>query len=481
MRQARFRDREVAPTVLLVDDEPTVRTAIARILRADGCTVVEAPDGEAAAELIAARPFDLVLSDIDMPRLGGVALLKRLRERLIATPVVLMTGAPTIDSAVKAVELGAFKYLMKPVEPEALLDAVEQATRSPGRGVDSSQQLPPSGARYPASPARLAPDGMLAERYRLVRLLGEGGMGQVWEAVQLSTGRAVAVKLLHSSINGTARSEMRQRMLREARVASAVEHPNVVDVFDMFELGDGTPVLVMALLRGHTLGQLLANGKVLSLADAADLLLPVVSAVGTAHANGVVHRDLKPDNIFLAEEGGRTTVKVLDFGIAKLVSNDAQAGAGLTAAGTVVGTPGYMAPEQAMGERDVDHRADVWSLGAILYEVLSGVRPVQAASVGQTIRKLFTEAIVPLAERAPDLSPAVARLVDRMLARERDRRPGDLREVGAELARHARVGAQQFGPPAPGRPGSVSDPNPSDGALALARTEVGDVVAKGSG
>jgi eukaryotic-like serine/threonine-protein kinase len=475
MPETSSHDDEVTLSVLLVDDEPAVRRAIARLLRAKGHTVVECESGEAAVELVGTRPFDVVLSDIDMPGLSGIELLGLLRQRQIPIPVVLMTGAPTIDTAVKAVEHGAFKYLMKPVDPDALLETVDRAARSPGRSADSSQQI--RGAEPSRSMrALLAPGAVLADRYRLVRLLGEGGMGQVWEAVQLSTARSVAVKLLHASLNSRARSEMTKRMLREARAASSVEHPNVVDVFDVFELGDGTPVLVMALLRGRTLGHRLAQGaqgRGLSLADAAQLLLPVASAVGTAHANGVVHRDLKPDNIFLAEEGGRTTVKVLDFGIAKLVSNEHEGGT-LTAAGTPIGTPGYMAPEQAMGERDVDHRADVWSLGAILYEALSGIRPVQADSVGQTIRKLFMDVIVPLVEHAPDLPLTVTKLVDRMLARERDLRPGDLREVASELARYTDVAVPAFGPPAPGKTARVQGGPAANDALAHARTEVGE-------
>jgi hypothetical protein len=172
-----------------------------------------------------------------------------------------MTGAPTLATAVKAVELGAFKYLLKPVEGEELLDTVDRAVSSRGLAVSPSSRMRGGDPRGPATSEGIAPGSLLGERYRLVRLLGEGGMGQVWEALQISTDRAVAVKLLLSSLNTNVRTEMRKRLLREARVASSVEHPNVVDVFDMFELGDGTPVLVMALLCGETLARLLADAE----------------------------------------------------------------------------------------------------------------------------------------------------------------------------------------------------------------------------
>jgi CheY-like chemotaxis protein len=472
MPDERFRDHDVAPTILLVDDEPALLRVTARRLREAGCTVVECDNGASAAELIETRHFDLVLSDIDMPGLTGIELLKLLRERKSDIPVVLMTGAPTLDTAMKAVDLAAFKYLTKPIDGAELLDTVDRAVKSRGLGARSAPRHQGGEARPTMPSMRAAPNIVLAERYRLSRLLGEGGMGQVWEAVQISTARSVAVKLLPSISNTNTRTEMRKRLLREARAASSVEHPNVVDVFDMFELDDGTPVMVMALLRGETLGRRLADAKILSLADAADLLLPVVSAVGTAHAKGVIHRDLKPENIFLADEGGRTTVKVLDFGIAKLVSNEGPEG-GLTVAGTPIGTPGYMAPEQALGELDVDHRADVWSIGSILYEALCGSRPLQADTIGKMMRQLFTEKIVPLGERAPSLPARVANLVDAMLARERTQRPADLREVYTELARYARVDAPSFGPPATAKAVPEGADAPSSGAFAFASTEIG--------
>jgi serine/threonine protein kinase len=256
-------------------------------------------------------------------------------------------------------------------------------------------------------------------------------------------------------------------------VASTLGHPNVVDVWDLFELQDGTPVLVMELMRGRTLRQHFKATGAIGLTAAADLLVPVVSAVGTAHARGVVHRDLKPENIFLAEEGDRLVVKVLDFGIAKLVSSDLDDGAALTVTGATLGTPGYMAPEQAFGQSDVDCRADVWSLGAILYEALAGVRPIEASNVGQVLKVLLVEGIVPLVRRRPELPPGVGSLVDRMLTRERDERPDDLRGVFAELSRHARIGAPAFASPSSEAPAASGVLPAADDMLGHARTEQG--------
>jgi serine/threonine protein kinase len=248
----------------------------------------------------------------------------------------------------------------------------------------------------------------------------------------------VALKRLHGSPEAAANGTARARFLQEARAACAVEHPNVVQVLDFIELVDQPSILVMELLEGEPLASLLARGPALSARRAARLLLPVVSAVAAAHDRGIVHRDLKPANIFLhRREGGGRVVKVLDFGIAKWTSG-AMAGAGPhTRTGSTVGTPCYMAPEQATGERGVDRRADVWSLGVILYECLSGVRPIPGTNAARVVMQLMTRGIVPVEQLAPEVPPEISALVGRMLSVDPARRPQDLAEVAAVLERTA--------------------------------------------
>jgi serine/threonine-protein kinase len=205
----------------------------------------------------------------------------------------------------------------------------------------------------------------------------------------------------------------------------------------------------MDLLTGETLRNRLDREGALLLEQCADLLLPVVSAVGTAHERGIVHRDLKPENILLARGPyGGETVKVLDFGVAKLVTGEGPSeGSIVTLAGGTVGTPCYMAPEQATGDRDLDHRVDVWSLGVILYECLSGARPIEGETVGQVVMRLMSEGITPIERVVFDLPDDVARLVGRMLSRERRLRPESLHEVRDVLARYTAVAAPEFGEP----------------------------------
>jgi formylglycine-generating enzyme required for sulfatase activity/tRNA A-37 threonylcarbamoyl transferase component Bud32 len=293
----------------------------------------------------------------------------------------------------------------------------------------------------------IASGQILLGRYRLDRRLDEGGMSVVWAATHMLTGKQVALKLLKAD---AAKDEAtHRRMLREARAACAVIHPNVVQIHDVLELPDGSPVLVMDLLTGEPLRERLNRRKSLSPAETATLMLPVISAVGTAHAAGVIHRDLKPDNIFLAQEGGRLVVKVLDFGIAKLVAtgNNASQINALTGTGTMLGTPYYMAPEQILDE-PIDHRVDIWALGVILYECLAGERPTEAENIGRILKRVLTNEIQPLSSKVPDLPKPLTALVERMLSQSAKDRPESLHEVGESLAPFAEgVTMTAFGPP----------------------------------
>jgi eukaryotic-like serine/threonine-protein kinase len=307
-------------------------------------------------------------------------------------------------------------------------------------------------ARTPASLEEIAPHlavgDLIAERFRLEQQLGEGGMGVVWAARHVVTRKSVALKFVKHT--NRADPETRQRFLREARAACAVRHPSVVEVHDVLELDDGSPVMVMDLLVGESMAQRLHREHKLPLPEVARIMVPVCAGVGSAHALGIVHRDLKPDNIFLCVEGdGSTGVKVLDFGIAKLTATEGDAAhtGASTNTGMLLGTPYYMAPEQMFAEKDIDHRADLWAIGVILYQALAGQRPTQGANVAQIIKVIARENIVPLRELAPSLPEPVLGLVGRLLALDRDERASDLREVVSVLSEYTSVHAEPFGAP----------------------------------
>jgi serine/threonine protein kinase len=353
-------------------------------------------------------------------------------------------------------------------------------------------------------PEALAPGAIVAGTYELRHPLGTGGMGVVWAASHRGSGAMVALKFLRAGPGGADDSDSLKRFLREARAAASVRHPHVVAIREVLELPDGRPMMVMELLTGETLRTRLTRGPRLGLEEAASILLPVVSAVGTAHAQGIVHRDLKPDNIFLSQDAsGRAVVKVLDFGIAKVTrisEEHASHGHGLTATGEVLGTPNYMSPEQVFGERDIDHRADVWAMGVILYECLSGVVPTKAANVGQVFKLIVTGGIKPLQRELPEAPDDIADLVHRMLARRRDQRPSDLNAVAAVLGNHTTVAVPTFGSPllssspvvGPGEPAPnadetikrLGDPDPlasGAGSLSVSRRRMGRLTTIGIG
>ena len=261
-------------------------------------------------------------------------------------------------------------------------------------------------------------------------------MGAVWEATHTVTNKAVALKLLLGRGDDPA---LRERLLREARAVCAVLHPNVVPVHDVFELDGGAPAFVMDLLIGESLASKLAREGRLSSDEVVRVALDVLAALEAAHARGIVHRDLKPDNIFLARSPGSRLdeVKVLDFGIAKVTTlgeADAQVAA-LTRTDAMVGTPYYMAPEQVYGEKDIDARSDLWSMGVVMYECLAGVRPTEGANLGQIFKLVTVGPIPPLAEQAPSCPASLVKLVSWCLERARDARPASATALREALER----------------------------------------------
>jgi serine/threonine-protein kinase len=219
---------------------------------------------------------------------------------------------------------------------------------------------------------------VLDDRYRLVRLLGEGGMGAVYLGRHLKLGRDVAVKLLHAELAGN--EEVVTRFYREAQTAAAIRHRNIIDVLDVGTAAWGDPYLVMEYLEGENLADLLARSGPLDLATACGVLEPVLLALGAAHEIGVVHRDLKPENVFISHQKGEPpTVKLIDFGISRFVGGADKTR--LTQTGSMLGTPAYMSPEQARGQTDVDHLTDV------SYEVRAAFPRVAEATVTRALAK----------------------------------------------------------------------------------------------
>ena len=274
---------------------------------------------------------------------------------------------------------------------------------------------------------------LLDGKYRLLARLGAGGMSVVYRAENVHTGKHVALKWLRPDHAGE-RGAM-ERMLREARAASSLRHPGVVDVYDVGRCGSAH-FLVMELLEGETLRSFLRRSPAPTVPELIARLLPAFDGVAAAHDTHLVHRDLKPENIFLERVAGSEIErgKVLDFGVAKSLESTLV----MTLTGTAVGTPSYMPLEQLRGDRDLDARADVYALGAILYEALAGRLPHEASTLTELAIKVATAVPAPLGSLRPDLPATLARTIDWALARERQQRLPSVRGFRDELGLFAR-------------------------------------------
>jgi serine/threonine-protein kinase len=282
----------------------------------------------------------------------------------------------------------------------------------------------------------LGPGVTVAETYEVERLLGRGGMGEVWLARHLRlAGKQVAIKVLHTG--GAVSGEALARFRREAEIAARLEHPNIVQVADFNALASGEPFLVMEYLRGESLSARLKRGP-LPLDEARAVIRQVGSALEAAHRAGVVHRDLKPENIFLVPTSLGDQVKVLDFGISKLADSNTVK----TSDSVLIGTPLYMSPEQAMGNnRDMTAQSDLFSLGSITYEMLSGAAPFVAESIVKVIFRIAYEPHRPLAEVVPGLPPEVNRAVEHALEKNLAARTPDVAHFVEEFTGQALISA----------------------------------------
>ena len=307
----------------------------------------------------------------------------------------------------------------------------------------------------------VATDGsrLIAGRYRLESQIGKGGMAAVWRAVDTNLERGVAVKLLHMR-DQRQHAQRLSRFKREARIAAAVQHPNVVRIVDFGTTEHETPFMVMEMLHGESLAARLDRDPIPGVEELVQIAVSTLSGLEAAHAAGIVHRDIKPENIFLHREGDRVVPKILDFGISRLVEADGRrVSAFTTKDGVVVGTPEYMSPEQCSASATVDFRTDIYSLGVVLYEALLGLLPFAADNVADLLVAIVRSDAPSLHEQDPDLPIAVSEVVRKAMARDPRERFASAAEMRAALQAAARL-----------RP-SVSERPPPLVAPAATRTE----------
>ncbi len=425
-------------TILVVDDNEVSRLTCSRVLERRGYRVVEAENGRSALERLEEMSPDLVLLDVMMPGLSGFEVLAAIRERKPreALPVIMATARDHSEDVVRAFELGANDYVTKPIEFPVLLARVQAQLRSRRAAEDDAGV---------ASVMEIGDGTVLDDKYRLERRIGEGNFGEVYRATHLALKRPVAIKLLSTDVEPG--SEELERFVLEGIAACRVDHPNAVAVLDFSVTSGGVPFLVMELLEGHTLEAELEREGRLSPERCAELLTPVADVLSQLHEAGLVHRDVKPTNIFLHRSRHGEVVKVLDFGIAKLVGELAprpdnrelmdhlartlgDGDSRLTPRGGLIGTPVYMAPERISGE-SADGRIDVYSLGVVLYEMLSGRLPFEdSGGPLQVLKRHLSQPPPPLEILCPELAPGLVAVVHSALAKQPSERP-----TASQLAR----------------------------------------------
>jgi eukaryotic-like serine/threonine-protein kinase len=431
--------------ILVVDDTPANLDLLMGMLRSNGFGVRVATGGVRALTAARSSPPDLIMLDVGMPDLDGYAVCERLKAdpATEAVPVIFLSAHDDVLDKVRAFRVGGADYVTKPFQFEEVLARIEhQLTlqRLQRSMEDKNRELERRHRELQESHQRAAfifsalsetlPGTVLDGRYRLESRIGSGGFGVVFRATHLALGRPVALKIFQpSAANATVQGL--ERFRREGMSACRVVHPHAVAVLDSGVSANGIPYLVMELLEGPNLAQeLRAEGR-LPPRRCSEILGPVCDVLAVAHAAGIIHRDVKPENIVLHREGGREQVKVVDFGLAKLLGAREGESSTTASASLLVGSAHYMAPERLV-QADYDGRADVYSLGVMLYLMLSGRLPFSVDERNPFALGMMHLAAqpVPLRTACPDLAPGVADVVMGALHKDPARRPDAL-----ELAR----------------------------------------------
>ena len=445
-------------TALVVDDDAVVRVLLARILIRLGFSVRDAIDGAAALEVVSSDKVDLVITDLSMPGMDGMAFMREARARGFAAPVIFLTATASIPTAVEAIKLGAFEFLEKPLNSHRLAEVVGAALASRVAEGRTSSQAPPTltleidveepvtGAadrppRRVGLPSASTPGVLPGNigRYEVEAQVGRGGMGIVYRCRDPLLGRIVAVKVLSMIAEDPQHAEeLISRFKREATAAGTLQHPNIVSVYDMgCDEDRGDWYLVMELVEGRGLNRVMDERGRIPERDVVSLGFQIADALAYAHAFGVAHRDIKPSNVLIQADGRS---KLLDFGLA------AVRGWNVTLSSRILGSPSYMAPERIRGEGG-GTAADQFSLGVVLYECLSGKSPFEGDTLETRFLRVLQHHPPTVIELEPSVSPRMSAMLETMMAKDDQARFPTMhnvadaflllgKEVGLDLKRH---------------------------------------------
>jgi serine/threonine protein kinase/CheY-like chemotaxis protein len=426
-------------SLLVVDDNEMNRDLLSRCLKRAGYIVEAVGSGREAISMLRDRKFDLVLLDIMMSEMSGFEVMERLKreDNLRATPVIFISALDDTSGKVRAFKAGGADYITKPFQSEEVLARVENhlkisrlqraLERQNQELIKANEELSEAQKRTDlvfTALAEVLPGTVLDGKYRIEEKIGSGGFGVVYHGTHVLLNRPVAVKVFQP-MTGNDSPEGLERFRLEGISASRITHPNAVAVLDSGISSAGIAYIVMELLKGHTLTEELEEKGMLSPARSIEIIKPVCEVLHEAHKSGIIHRDIKPDNIFIHRTREGEVVKLVDFGVAKMLeSSVTHALQAMTLPGRIIGTPAYIAPER-FSDHPYDGRADIYSLGIVLYQMLSGRVPFQPTDGGAFAIAVMhlTQEPPPLCELNTAVPPELEAIVMNMLRKEPFERP----------------------------------------------------------
>lgn len=417
--------------ILLVDDDAHLSNSVRDWLVMGRNEVDLASEGISGYQQLTSKPYHLAIIDSDMPGMSGTELIQRFRQAGGRTPILLLTAKNAEEYRQPGQNIGADDYLTKPFSPQelgarlrSLLSHPAPAQETPEQAaMPASDQLAVEGQiracttcarKYPPEVFRCTADGsntvaisaselagvMLDNRYQIEGMLGLGAWSEVYKGKDTTNGSLVAIKILHKHM---ATDPLKiQRFRREAATLAKIKHECLAGIIDQ-GVRSGRPYIIMEYVIGMGLDRMLSQHRRLTLNQCYEIFSSVCGALTAAHDAGLIHRDLKPGNIFIINRRGTLGAKLLDFGLAKVIFSEEDGSATLTQNGEVLGTPAYMSPEQCMGH-ELDKRSDLYSLGCILYEAITGKKPIQAKNAYQAMSGHITRMPDPFSVACPEIS-----------------------------------------------------------------------------
>lgn len=384
--------------ILYVDDDLDLAEMVIDWLVFEKHDVTAVHVGFDGWKKIQTNEYDLAILDWELPDLHGIEILKRFRAGGGTTPVLMLTSRNSVDDKEAGLDSGANDYLTKPFHMKELSARIRAVLRNQSVSAPAPKALGEGNEEILKRGDILGTQ--LASRYEFLEVLGEGGVAVVFKARHPHLRKFVAVKMLHAS-------EMNEKTIarfeREAQAISSIDHPNIISVYDFGITERNQPFMVMEFIEGKSLETVIQEVDFLPMRRALDILIPVGEGLAHAHESGILHRDIKPDNIMLKQVGRTEVPKILDFGLAKLTGPESEKAVKLTQTQHISGSPPYMSPEQVLGG-ELDERSDIYSFGCVLFEAVSGYPPHLGKTAMEVLVKQVEQSPMTLQQARPDVS-----------------------------------------------------------------------------